>query len=225
MEAKPARFVRVARLDRREGRVDLNSCVKWEGKLDIDFLVAEDPLNRQENLYRTNSGRWIEELTYDFTGSCYMSLAFPEDQYFEVSLPDAARWFDEQWIGDTDAEGKPNGQPVKPQEIVDFQQSLDLDLDASCELESTARTPPPSTPVQGLDTPTDLPDLVTLDQAAAAVNRKKRTLERRKTNGKLPPPSVEGGGGKPDFWDWSTIRPWLESEFSMKLPDRYPRLR
>ena len=71
----------------------------------------------------------------------------------------------------------------------------------------------------------ELPDLVTLDQAAAAVHRKKRTLERRKTNGKLPPPSVEGGGGKPDLWDWSTLRPWLTKEFGVVLPERYPAIR
>ena len=67
-----------------------------------------------------------------------------------------------------------------------------------------------------------LPDLVSLDQAAAAVHRGKRTLERRKTEGTLPPPASEGGGGKPDLWDWSTLRPWLEKEFGINLPQRFP---
>jgi len=67
-----------------------------------------------------------------------------------------------------------------------------------------------------------LPDYVTLDQAAAAAHRGKRTLERRKTDGSLPSPSVEGGGGKPDLWEWPIIRPWLESEFGVKLPKRFP---
>lgn len=57
------------------------------------------------------------------------------------------------------------------------------------------------------ETSDEVPDLVTLDQAAAAVHRKKRTLERRKTEGTLPPPTVEGGGGKPDLWDWPVLRP------------------
>lgn len=65
------------------------------------------------------------------------------------------------------------------------------------------------------------PDYVTLDQIAAAANRGKRTLERRKTNGSLPPPSVEGGGGKPDLWDWPNVRPWLEKEFGVRLPERF----
>jgi len=69
--------------------------------------------------------------------------------------------------------------------------------------------------------PAALPELVTLDQAAAAVHRKKRTLERRKTKGTLPSPIVEGGGGKPDLWDWSLIRPWLQSEFGVILPERF----
>ncbi len=66
-----------------------------------------------------------------------------------------------------------------------------------------------------------LPDRVTLDQAAAAVHRKKRTLERRKTEGTLPPPTVEGGGGKPDLWDWTVLRPWLQNEFGVILPERF----
>ncbi len=43
-------------------------------------------------------------------------------------------------------------------------------------------------------------DLVTLDQAAGMVHKSKRTLEREKTKGTLPPPSVEGGGGKADLY-------------------------
>jgi hypothetical protein len=78
----------------------------------------------------------------------------------------------------------------------------------------TSETKPPVVPAELLD-------LVTLDQAAAAVHRKKRTLERRKTRGMLPPPTVEGGGGKPDLWHWSEIRPWLQKEFGVILPERF----
>jgi hypothetical protein len=65
---------------------------------------------------------------------------------------------------------------------------------------------------------------VTLDQAAAMVNRSKRTLERRKTrtNNPLPPPDVQGGGGRPDEWFWLRIRPWLEQEYKKKLPEKFP---
>jgi hypothetical protein len=68
---------------------------------------------------------------------------------------------------------------------------------------------------------------VTLDKIAAIVNRNKKTMERlkkRKSN-PLPDPAVEGGGGKPDEWIWSNVRPWLEKEFNRPLPEQYPTLR
>jgi hypothetical protein len=54
------------------------------------------------------------------------------------------------------------------------------------------------------------------------VHRVKRTLERYKTKGKLPAPKVEGGGGKPDLYDWKILRPWLEEIFGIKLPETHP---
>lgn len=71
----------------------------------------------------------------------------------------------------------------------------------------------------------ELPDRLTLDQAAAMVNRSKWTLERYKSGDKLPTPTVEGGGGRPDLWDWSVIRPWLMKEFNVILPERFPARR
>jgi hypothetical protein len=68
----------------------------------------------------------------------------------------------------------------------------------------------------------ELPDLVTLDQAAAAVHVDKRTLERYKTAGTLPEPVREGGGGKTGLYDWKTMRPWLMTTFGVKLPERFP---
>jgi len=65
-------------------------------------------------------------------------------------------------------------------------------------------------------------DLVTLDQAAGKVHRSKRTLERYKTKGTMPAPAVEGGGGRPDLWEWKTLGPWLEQTFGIKQPDRFP---
>jgi hypothetical protein len=73
--------------------------------------------------------------------------------------------------------------------------------------------------------PAELPDLVTLDQAAAAIHKSKRTLERCKTAGTLPLPAVDGGGGKADLYDWKIMRPWLTKEFGVLLPERFPRLR
>jgi hypothetical protein len=64
-------------------------------------------------------------------------------------------------------------------------------------------------------------DLVTLAQAAGMVHRAKRTLEHYKSTG-MPLPTVEGGGGRPDLWDWEVIRPWLEAEFGINLPETFP---
>ena len=69
---------------------------------------------------------------------------------------------------------------------------------------------------------THAPQYIALDAMAARVMKGKRTLERYKTKGKLPPPDVEGGGGKADLWIWANIRPWLEETFGMALPSRLP---
>lgn len=64
-------------------------------------------------------------------------------------------------------------------------------------------------------------NLVTLQQCAAIVNRSKRTLERHKK--RMPKPAVFGGGrGKPDEWEWSIVRTWLQQHFGRELPERFP---
>lgn len=59
---------------------------------------------------------------------------------------------------------------------------------------------------------------VDLDQAAAYVNKSKRTLERLLS--KMPAPEVQGSGGTKNEWKWSTLKPWLEQHFGRPLPDR-----
>ncbi len=68
------------------------------------------------------------------------------------------------------------------------------------------------------------PQYVTLDQIATYIKKGKRTAERWKTAGKLPPPNVEGGGGKADYWIWSTVRPVLEQLTGRKLDEVFPNL-
>jgi hypothetical protein len=70
----------------------------------------------------------------------------------------------------------------------------------------------------------DASGYVTLDQAAALVNRNKKTLERHLRNPKsrMPQPEVAGGGGKPHEWRWAVLRPWLEKQFGKTLPERFP---
>jgi hypothetical protein len=67
----------------------------------------------------------------------------------------------------------------------------------------------------------EVPDYVTLFQAAKMVKKTKRTLERYKTKGSLPAPVVEGGGGRADLYDWAVMRPWLADTFGFDL-DRLP---
>ena len=71
----------------------------------------------------------------------------------------------------------------------------------------------------------DALDYVDLDQIAAVVNRSKSHLEKlkRRMKNPLPDPDVRGGGGKKDEWIWSSIRLWLEAEFSRHLPETFPR--
>jgi hypothetical protein len=98
---------------------------------------------------------------------------------------------------------------------------------------SVADQPPPSTthseatPVREAEPPpTDVwdeaIDYVTLDQAAALVHTSKRTLERYKTDGILPDPVREGGGGKYALYDYKVLRPWLMEKFKLTLPERFP---
>lgn len=68
---------------------------------------------------------------------------------------------------------------------------------------------------------------VTLSMMAAIVQRSPRTLEKWKARPKnpLPLPDIEGGGGKPDEWEWSRVRPWLQDESGRRLPVVFPSLR
>jgi hypothetical protein len=68
------------------------------------------------------------------------------------------------------------------------------------------------------EAPAELPELVTLDQAAALVNRSARTLERYKKRG-LPRPFVLGGGGKPHEYPWEEMKEWLQKTFNRPIPE------
>jgi hypothetical protein len=71
-----------------------------------------------------------------------------------------------------------------------------------------------------------LPQYVTIGQIAAVIQRSPRTVEKWKARPKnpLPPPDIEGGGGKADEWLWQRLRPWLEGESGKQLPERFPSL-
>ncbi len=64
---------------------------------------------------------------------------------------------------------------------------------------------------------------VTLSQAAAVVSRGKRTLERwAREDPEFPLPDVDGGGGKPNEWKWTRLRPYLEAKTERNLPEWFP---
>jgi hypothetical protein len=70
--------------------------------------------------------------------------------------------------------------------------------------------------------------ILNLDQAACFAGCTKKTLERylhdpKYADRRMPPPDIEGGGGRPHKWYWSTLRPWLIRVFKRdKLPERLP---
>jgi hypothetical protein len=84
----------------------------------------------------------------------------------------------------------------------------------------------PDAAVESAPAPGATEQYVTLDKAAAIVQRKKKTLERalHAKGSTMPQPDVEGGGGSPHEWVWTRLRPWLEERFGRRLPERYPRL-
>jgi hypothetical protein len=91
----------------------------------------------------------------------------------------------------------------------------------------SSRTPGEQTDELATETPIlakpgRMPSYVTLDQMAAVVGRKKRTLERYKSRERLPSPDVEGGDGRPHEWLWNRVRPILEKLFNRPLPEIFP---
>ena len=113
-------------------------------------------------------------------------------------------------------------EPVHPEPNAPSSASVTVITPAADPHQPAASAAEGGTEAETRQAPTDFQDLVTLDQAAAAVHRTKRTLEHYKTKGTLPAPTVEGGGGKPDLWDWKILRPWLEETFRITLPETYP---
>jgi hypothetical protein len=71
---------------------------------------------------------------------------------------------------------------------------------------------------QGAGASSELPELVTLDQAAALVNRTANGLRHYRRQG-MPEPFVRGTKGKPNEYLWSEMRRWLEDTFDRKVPE------
>jgi predicted DNA-binding transcriptional regulator AlpA len=102
---------------------------------------------------------------------------------------------------------------------------------ARAEASKTQIFSPPAKAMETLPHPTEISspvthDMIDLDQAAALVNRSKRTLERAQKDQtkKMPLPSIQGIGGRKSEWRYSELKPWLETEYDRKLPDRPPHV-
>jgi hypothetical protein len=61
---------------------------------------------------------------------------------------------------------------------------------------------------------------VNLDQLGAMVRLSKRTMERYVKC--MPPPVIPASVRRGAFWDWPSVRPWMEQEFGMILPPVFP---
>lgn len=72
------------------------------------------------------------------------------------------------------------------------------------------------------EAPPIIDDLVTLDQVAPLTGLSKRTLERYRSDNKLPDPDVPGGGGKANKWFWTTLRQPMSKFAGRPLPERFP---
>jgi hypothetical protein len=150
-------------------------------------------------------------------------------RFFERSLHQAAEWFAKHNLPlpgilaeDLAREAAPSGAPTPP----------------AAEPAVRPKAAPAGATTSGTAGPADRPEgdqtdrdgtpavearhLVTLDQAAAAVNKTKRALEYYKTQGTLPAPVVEGGGGKAALYDWRTLRSWLTKTYGIPLPEQFP---
>jgi len=67
-------------------------------------------------------------------------------------------------------------------------------------------------------TENELPELVTLSQAAILVGRTVDGLRHYRRKG-MPRPYVEGKKGQPNEYLWSEMKPWLEKTFNRLVPD------
>lgn len=114
-------------------------------------------------------------------------------------------------------EGHPLAFVPSPDELGRIRISIS-GFKAAIESLTEAAQAPMSDQPDGTDVPFELPRLVTLDQAAALVERSARTLERYKKRG-LPRPYVLGGGRKPHEYLYQEMREWLQKTFKRPIPE------
>jgi hypothetical protein len=104
-------------------------------------------------------------------------------------------------------------------ELIRQTQELLEKVEERLEASATAK---PTTSTDSQTTP-EIPDYVTLTQAAGAFKKTKGALVKHKKT--LPPPitKVEPGSGHADLWEWSTLRIWGSKTYGIPL-EKIPKI-
>jgi hypothetical protein len=212
-------YVAYRRLDGELGTFDPEdpSTTKWEGppvpvrlrseaeilSSNKDALRPIPPRPASRVLFRSDDGSWIQ---HERRRSMFPSY-LPSDprrgcKYAQLSLDESARWFEREGIALPDALVR------------------DIAARRQGSIAPVAAVPPalPRTDGKPADVPSELPDLVTLAQASALVNRTAAGLRHYRRRG-MPKPFVQGIKGKPSEYRLSEMRPWLERTFSRNIPE------
>jgi len=128
---------------------------------------------------------------------------------------------------ESDRTAPPTGQPAgaehgSPPPVLNEQPRQDEPTpDPAPQADQATGQPPQAAPQQeSLERDSN----VDLEQIAAIVHLKARSMDRykRRQEDPLPDPDYPGSGGQRDHWRWSTVRPWLRRNFSLPIPEHFP---
>jgi hypothetical protein len=113
------RFIEVRRLQGGSSTLDLSKSRHWKGRTDYD--VGYDAHFRVD-MHRTPGGRWVLSTIYSGPGMlCFIDIP-PDDEWIEVPIERAARWFTSEWAGSYG-----EGDEPLPPEIEEQLGSMDID--------------------------------------------------------------------------------------------------
>jgi hypothetical protein len=211
---------------------------RWEGPLEPARLRSEREILECEPsslksipmlpgstvIFRSRQGHWIlHQRRTPIIPSFRQSDPRRGKQNAQLSLREATSWFELRRI------------PLPSILVEDIKASLPGDTSTKAKVTPLRTTSPMSEPGQSEGTPlttaaskpekeepagtptAELPDLVSLDQAAALVNRSPAALRHYRSKG-MPKPYVQGAKGRPNEYLWSEMRPWLQTTFNREIP-------
>jgi hypothetical protein len=186
--------------------VDLLACGSWiADALKARETADETPyqeIGEKHRLLMDASRAWLDELLEGFPEQLPQfdkdfALAWQEYSMQLRGLP-SIKDLETEWVQKVMATGADGGSPFSP---------------SSGSAAADEETYDPS-------------QLVTLDQMAAMVGKKKRTLQLWQKNDKtFPLPEIEGGGGNAAYWQWQNVSAYLRKKSrNDKLPESFPSL-